>query len=131
MELFGVDILRILTIDLVHVFTIGVFGGVLLHKATQYLYFQNRSYRKVITVMIIGCGLFFVFDFIPVFGVGLGHFGFWFLIKIIYDETWAHSAAAWFLSIFIAFMISLFILVIFGIEIIFMPNLLSLISLIL
>jgi hypothetical protein len=125
MELFGVDILKILTIDLVHVLTIGVLGGVLLHHATKYLYFQNRSYQKVITIMIIGCGLFFIFDFIPVFGVGFGHFGFWFLIKVIYNETWAAAATAWFLSIFIAFMISLVILLLFGIEIIFMPNLLS------
>jgi hypothetical protein len=125
MELFGVDILKILTIDLIHVFTIGVLGGLLLHYATGYLYFLNRSYKKVITVMIIGCSLFFIFDLIPVFGVGLGHLGFWFLIKVIYNEPWDQALGAWFLSIFIAFMISLLILLIFGIEIIFMPNLLT------
>ena len=127
MELFGVDLIKILTIDLIHVFTILVLGGILLHYATGYLYFQNRSYRKIIPVMLIGCGLFFIFDFIPVFGVGLGHFSFWFLIKYFYDVELIYAAAAWFMSIFFAFMISLIILVIFGIEIIFMPNLLSLI----
>ena len=125
MELFGVDILKILTIDLVHVITIGVLGGVLLHYATGYFYFLNRSYKKVITVMIVGCGLFFIFDLIPVFGVGLGHLGFSFLIKFVYNESWAQALGAWFLSIFMAFMVSLLILLVFDIEIIFMPNLLS------
>jgi hypothetical protein len=75
--------------------------------------------------MIIGCGLFFILDLIPVFGVGLGHIGFWFLIKYFYDETWVPAGAAWFMSIFIPFMISLVILFLLGLEIIFMPYLFS------
>ena len=125
MDLFGVDVLRILIIDLVHVLTIGIVGGIVLHYAAGYLFFQNRSYQKIIKIMIIGCGLFFILDFIPIIGVGLGHVAFWFLIKYFYDETWAHAGAAWFLSILIPFMISLIILLLFGLEIIFMPYLLS------
>lgn len=37
MDFFGVDILKILTMDFIHVITISVFGGVLLHYATSYL----------------------------------------------------------------------------------------------
>jgi hypothetical protein len=123
MDLFGVDILKILTIDLIHVFIIFVIGGILLHYATGYLFFETRTYGKVISVIIIGCFLFFIFDFIPVFGAGLGHISFWFLIRYIYDVGFVRAAAAWSMSIFVAFMISLFILVIFGIDIIFLPNL--------
>jgi len=125
MDLFGVDILRILIIDLVHVLIIGIFGGILLHYAAEYLFFQNRSYQKIIKIMVIGCVLFFILDFIPIFGVGLGHLGFWVLIKYFYKETWAHAGAAWFISILIPFMISLIILLLFGLEIIFLPYLLS------
>jgi len=123
MDLFGVDILKILTIDFIHVFIIFVIGGILLNYATGYLSFENRTYGKVIFVIIIGCCLFFIFDFIPVFGVGLGHISFWFLIRYIYDVGWDRALVAWFMSIFVAFMISLIILVVFGIDIIFMPNL--------
>ena len=123
MDLFGVDILKVLTIDLIHVFIIFVIGGVLLHYATGYFSFETRSYGKVIAVIIIGCGLFFIFDFIPVFGVGFGHISFWFLIRHFYNVGWDRAAAAWFMSIFIAFMISLVVLIIFGLDIIFLPNL--------
>lgn len=122
MNLFGMDIIKILTIDLIHVITIAVLGGLLLHFSTGYLFFQNRSFKKIMTIMIIGCGLFFILDFIPVIGAGLGLVAFWFLIKYFYNETWGPAGIAWFMSIFIAFLISLLILFLFGLEIIFIPN---------
>ena len=113
---------EILTIDLIHVFTIFVFGGILLYYATGYLYFENRSYQNILKIMIIGSFLFFIFDFIPVFGIGLGHFAFSLLIKYFYDVKWVYSVTAWFMSIFVAFMLSLSILIIFRMDIIFIPN---------
>ena len=74
----------------------------LLHYATGYFLFETKTYGKVISV-IIGCCLFFIFDFIPVFGIDFGHISFWFLIKYIYNVGWDRTAAAWFMSIFIAF----------------------------
>jgi len=118
-----VDFLEILTIDLIHVLTIFVFGGILLHYATGYLYFENRSYQRILKVIIIGSFLFFIFDFIPVFGVGFGHFAFSLLIKYFYNVEWVYAATAWFMSIFVAFMLSLSILIIFRMDILFMPNL--------
>jgi len=123
MELFGVDILNILIIDLIHVASIGLFGGFFLHYATRYLFFENRSFKKIISVISIGCGLFFILDFIPVFGVGFGHLGFWFLIKYFYKQEWKYAAGAWFLSIFFAFLISTLILAGLGLDFIFMPKL--------
>lgn len=122
MELFGVDILEILTRDLIHLLFIWSLGGLLLHFASKYLSFETRTYGKAIAVMITGGAAFFILEFIPLVGGIFGHLAFWYLIKHYYNVGWDRAAVAWFMSICVAFLISLVVLALFGIDIFFAPK---------
>lgn len=123
MELLGVDIIKILTRDLIHLLFIWLLGGFLLHIAAGYLSFERRMYRKAIAVMITGGVTFFILEFVPFVGGIFGHLAFWYFIKHYYNVGWDRAAAAWAMSIMVAFIISLVVLAFFGIDIFFSPQL--------
>ena len=121
MDLLGVEIGEILTRQLVYSVVIFFIGVILLHIATSILNFEKRSLGKAAIVLILGSIAAFFLGFIPYIGGLLGLIFFWYLIKKTYEVGWFKSILAWFMSIFIAFIIALIILMILGISILFIP----------
>ena len=123
MDFLGVDIIEILERDLIHLIIISLLGIFILNYVSKLFYFEKRGLLRASTVIIYGGILFFILEFIPYIGVGIGTLFYWYIIKTIYDIGWDRALIAWFYSIFIPFFISILLLIFFGIDIIFSPNL--------
>lgn len=116
MDIFGYELSEFLTSHLIYSLIIFFIGVFLLHLATIILNFEKRSFIKAIIVLIVGSLIAFILSFIPYIGTFLGLIGFWYVIKIVYNVGWIKSIFAWFMSIFIAFIIALLLLFLFGIS---------------
>ena len=123
MEILGYELGEILTRQIIYFIVIFFLGVVLLHVATSILDFKKRNFGKAIGVLIVGSVAAFLLGFIPYVGRILGLIGFWFFIKSFYDVSWGKAILAWIMSIIVAFIVTLFILILFDISILFIPNL--------
>jgi hypothetical protein len=123
MDFLGVDIIEILERDLIHLTIISLLGIIILNYVSKFYYFEKRGLSRAFIVIIYGGILFFILEFVPYIGVGIGTIFYWYIIKTIYEVGWDRALIAWFFSIFIPFFISILVLIFFGIDIIFSPNL--------
>jgi len=117
MNYFGIEVGKILTGSLIHFLITLIVGSILLHLATGLLGFKKRSFTKAASTVLLGDILAFFLRFIPLIGPLMGLIGFWFIIKKMYDIGWIKSILAWLMSIFVAFIISVIILLFLGMSI--------------
>ena len=105
-------------------------GAFLLHIASKILDFKSKSFGKAFSVVIIGGIVFIfvryilssVFSLYPLIGIILGLVIYWYFIKTIYNVSWIKSILAWLISIFVSYIITIIILLIFGISIFFFSS---------
>ena len=119
MNLLNIQIGSLLTRSLIQFLITLIVGTILLHLATGLLGFKKRSMTKAAGTVLTGDILAFFLGFIPIIGQVLGLFGFWFIIKKMYEVGWIKAIIAWLMSIFVAFIITAIILFILGISILF------------
>jgi hypothetical protein len=121
MNFINIQIGSLLTRSIIQFFITLIVGAVLLHLATGVLAFKKRSLKKAVGTVLTGDILAFFLGFIPLIGQILGLFGFWFIIKKMYEVGWIKAIIAWIMSIFVAFIITAIILFLLGISILFIP----------
>jgi len=117
MDFFIIESGKILTKSIIQFIITLVIGSILLHLATGFLGFKNRSITKAIGTVLTGDIIAFFLGFIPILGQFLGLISFWFIIKKIYDVGWIKAILAWIMSILITFIIAIIILFLLGFSI--------------
>jgi hypothetical protein len=122
MAIFGYDLGEILTSQFIYFVIIFLLGVILLHIATKILNFEKRGFGKAVGVLLAGNVVAFLLAFIPYVGRILGLIGFWFFIKSFYDVSWGKAILAWIMSIVVAFIVAFFVLLVFGLSVLYIPN---------
>lgn len=122
MAILGYDLGEILTSQFIYFVIVFLLGVFLLHFATKILDFEKRSFGKAAGVLLAGNVVAFLLAFIPYVGRILGLIGFWFFIKSFYDVSWGKAILAWIMSIVVAFIVAFFVLLVFGLSVLYIPN---------